>query len=268
MKTLGIDLSSQSTNTAACLIDWSGESPVVLGVRTKLSDDSILALISEFTLDLGLDAVGIDAPFGWPQPFIEFIGREPKGTRSSQWTAEYARTLTYRLTDVRVKETLSAKPGKPLTPLSVAADKIAYTAFRCSGLLDDLGVYDRSGVNGVFEVYPAASLKAWDLPFSEYKGSSLVVKERLAAMLTMVCQRCKWLDWANWSNHGLCSQSDHAFDALIASLMARAAMLGQTIQPTPDERARVSFEGWIACPESKLESLHLSLDGPPVKNHA
>lgn len=213
MKTLGIDLASQSTNTVACLIDWRKGNPEVITIRTRQSDASILDQISEFDLEFGQDAVGIDAPFGWPLPFIQFVGRAPDGTRTSPWAAEFSRALTYRLTDIRVKEALSIKPGRPLTPLSVAADKIAYTALRCSGLLDDLGVVDRSGVDGVFEVYPAASLKAWGLPYSEYKGSTPEVKRRLAAMMATVSKRCHWLEWADGEDQRLCSENDHAFDA-------------------------------------------------------
>lgn len=267
MKTLGVDLSSQNANTVACLIDWDRTNPAVLLIRSSLSDEAILGLIAEFDLEFGRDAVGIDAPFGWPQPFIQFIGRDANGARSSRWTTEFARTLTYRLTDVCVKQALSTKPGPPLTPLSVAADKLAYTAFRCSGLLDDLRVIDRSGVAGVYEVYPAASLKAWRLPFSRYKGSSPEVKVQLAAMLEMVGQRCPWLDWVDWNDRELCAQSDHAFDALIASLTARAAMLGQTLSPGPDERERARFEGWIACPASGLESLNLPVVNSSSLSH-
>jgi hypothetical protein len=75
------------------------------------------------------------------------------------------RDLCYRLTDQRVHKELG------LVPLSVACDKLAYSALRCAGLLDDLGVVDRSGVDGVFEVHPAAALKAWGCSIRGTKAS-------------------------------------------------------------------------------------------------
>jgi hypothetical protein len=46
----------------------------------------------------------------------------------------------------------------------------------------------------------------------------------------------------------VCSGSDHAFDALIASLVTRAAAVGLTTRPTAAEAQRARLEGWIAVP--------------------
>ncbi|HEV2108843.1 MAG TPA: hypothetical protein VGR16_11315, partial [Thermomicrobiales bacterium] len=47
----------------------------------------------------------------------------------------------------------------------------------------------------------------------------------------------------------LCAQNDHAFDALISALIARAAMLNLTV-PIPHELQRLAaIEGWIHIPE-------------------
>ena len=54
--------------------------------------------------------------------------------------------------------------------MSVSSDLIAVPAWRCMGLLDRLGVNDRAGGDGAFEVYPAAALCAWGLRSRGYKG--------------------------------------------------------------------------------------------------
>ena len=68
MRTLGIDLAAQPANTSACLIDWSRDLPVVMDLRTDLADRDLLESIAL------ADKAGIDAPFGWPDEFVEAIG--------------------------------------------------------------------------------------------------------------------------------------------------------------------------------------------------
>ena len=51
-------------------------------------------------------------------------------------------------------------------------------------------------------------------------------------------------------------ESDDALDALVASLNARAAKLGLTLRPQPDQHREAAREGWIAIPEEgSLEKL-------------
>jgi hypothetical protein len=65
MRTLGIDLSTAETQTAACVLDWDGVEGRDLGAppRVGLSDGALLQAMAQ------ADYVGIDAPFGWPDPF-------------------------------------------------------------------------------------------------------------------------------------------------------------------------------------------------------
>ena len=66
-------------------------------------------------------------------------------------SAEWRSTLAYRVTDKAVHDTTH------LMPLSVVADRIAYTAMRCAGLLAQLArkgqPVDRCGTGVVVEVY-------------------------------------------------------------------------------------------------------------------
>src|SRR5690606_4581025 len=121
-------------------------------------------------------------------------------------------------------------------PLSVVADRIALAAIRCAGLLDALEVVDRSGVNGVFEVYPAAALKAWGLPWTGYKGPSAAAQKRLKELFCGEARDCcdPWPTFAPGLDT-LCETNDHAFDALIAALVTRAAALRRTICPDPKD---------------------------------
>ncbi len=77
------------------------------------------------------------------------------------------------------------------------------------------------------------------------------------------CRNCShsWRrDWAASSSQpgsAQAAESDHnCFDALVASLVARAAALGLTQPPETDqERDRAVREGWIHVPTNPLPHL-------------
>lgn len=232
MLTLGIDLSSQPKDTAACLIDWRDPGNVIVRtVATQCDDTALDALVRE------ADAIGIDAPLGWPLAFVAAVGN---------WTAtnwddrDFQKSLRLRLTDIEVHALTK------LTPLSVSTDRIGLPAMRAMALLARHGVTDRSGGDGrFFEVYPAGSLKRWGLPCRSYKGPEKAAIATRRALLAELRRALPVLQVAD-----ACAQSDHAFDALIASLTTRAAALGKTLRPQPAQRITARREGWIHLPEA------------------
>jgi predicted nuclease with RNAse H fold len=257
LRTLGIDLAAQDRNTAACAIEWAEGGPRVETPTVGHDDDSLLAAIraSELT--------GIDAPFGWPQLFAEAVAAHQARERWPGSAAdvrklgadgkEYRRRLSYRLTDLTIMEETGARP------LSVSTDRIGVTTFRCALLLDRLQhegqklKVDRSGMAGrVAEVYPAAALAAWGLDNKGYKGSKGAGKraelvERLSAELGP--------GFAD-EVQAKCRQTDHALDALISALVARAVAQGQTRRPVGAELGQAaSMEGWIHIPAEEIRAL-------------
>lgn len=262
MRTVGIDLSSQPANTAVCVIEWRKDSAQVLYLKPDVTDEAILDLVAclrNETQDEGDWAIGIDAPFGWPIPFIDFITRSPRAEdRLPAWDPERRDELYLRQTDHLV-----IARGGP-RPLSVVADRIALAAIRCAGLLDALGVVDRSGGDcGVFEVYPAAALNAWELTHKRYKprnGKDVVAFAALQALFCQVCTKSK-LEFSD-ETASLCARNADAFDALIAALVARAAVLGYTIRPNDGEMCRARTEGWIAIPKKGCTLGSLVMGGP------
>jgi hypothetical protein len=216
VRTLGVDLASQPANTALCIVDWPSRAIVELAVG--VDDEAILA-----HLRTGLPA-GIDAPFGWPQRFVAALAEWNETGRWGEPWREHARELRLRETDRWVAEHV----GK--WPLSVSADSIATCAMRAATLLSALGPVDR--VNGpCYEVYPGAALRVWGLPSAGYKRDP-TVRARLAAALGFDDERL--------------AAGDHALDALLCALVARAAALGLTHPPPVSEL--VAREGWIHVP--------------------
>ena len=89
----------------------------------------------------------------------------PEGVEPKQWR----RRLAWRHTDEVTRQLTG------LVPLSVSADRIGHTAMRCAALQTRLAAegrgVDRSGAGAVVEVYPAASLKVWGLPWRGDKST-------------------------------------------------------------------------------------------------
>lgn len=201
----------------------------------------------------GAGNVGIDCPLGWPDAFVDFVARHRGadaapviGSGGPMWRQQ----LVYRRTDLFVRERVG------ITPLSVAADRMAHVALRCAGLLSRLDAsgiaVDRSGQGVVIEVYPKASLKRWNLlPKRSYKQSAR--PEAVTAVLRGLTEQSRWLDLADCA--GPVSRSHDVLDALVAALTARAAFKGLTFMPGEPDQAAAKTEGWIAVPSSDLGEL-------------
>lgn len=243
MRTVGVDLAAEPTNTAVAIVDWSGGTATVVSVRVGQDDDHVLAAISEAT------RVGLDCPLGWPDPFIDFLIAQRGGSVSAPTDLAGRRLLAYRETDRAV----TALTG--LRPLSVAADRIGHAAMRAAGILAKLAEsgqpVDRGGDGLVVEAYPAAALKQWGFPHSGYKqGRNLEVLERQVDALR---RRLPGLDLADHAT--LCRRSDDAFDAVVCALIARSAALGKVCRPDSRQAELARTEGWIVVPTCELTAL-------------
>lgn len=122
---------------------------------------------------------------------------------------------------------------------------------RCQELLQRLRVTNPAAHERTLEVYPAAALRRWDLVAGSYKGA-----ERRAALEQLVGRLLSAAPWLDVSGEqgDLLRISDDALDALISSLVARAAEVGLADACPEDSGART--EGWIVLPKGgSLSSL-------------
>jgi len=248
VRTLGIDLAAQPANTSACALEWGPGRPLISQLRPGLDDDLLLDAI------IGADKVAIDAPFGWPDEFVEAVSahRNRAGWPGSGEDQDiYRFRLSFRITDRRLIERGARRP------LSVSTDLIGVVAMRCAYLLDRLAAIgepvDRAGSGKVLEAYPAPALTSWGLSATGYK--SRVGVARLPQLLSQLEDALGGIQMSVQQRE-LASSDHNCFDALVCSLIARAAALGLTEPAEPGEEAdRAVREGWIHLPTNPLPHL-------------
>jgi len=89
------------------------------------------------------------------------------------------------------------------------------------------------------------------LTYRGYEGTAnTTIRRQLVDALTGAAP------WLTLGDHEqACRRTDHALDAVIAALNARAAALGVTTTPAADQLNAASTEGWIALPTGTLADL-------------
>ncbi len=195
--------------------------------------------------------VGIDVPLGWPDAFQEAMKRH-RADRPQRLPAEFPA----RLTDEHVRKHLG------LTPLSVAADLIGRCAWQAAAILAGcphrINPVEACVAPCVIEVYPKAVLRvlAGKVLFNElkrYKSGPGQVESRRRICEQVMRGR---IVFEAYSETMLACHD--ALDAVLALYAAWAFDRGGVVFPTPEERERVSREGWIYYPgvfESAVEAM-------------
>ncbi len=217
----------------------------MVDLRVGGTDDDLVAAVA------GADKCGIDAPFGWPDAFVDFVLAHR--SRRPQLELELS-SRAGRLPLVRRRTDRVVHESTGIVPLSVSADLIAHVALRCAGLLARLEVsgVDVDRVDGtVVEVYPAAALQQWGLPFRGYKG--LANRPNLQSLVVSFDAQIDGLEFGQFRD--TCESSDDAFDAVVAAVIARAAALGRTRMPSPADEGVARREGWIHLPDAGIATL-------------
>lgn len=249
LRTAGIDLASQDKNTGCCVIEWSTNPRVVTFLESGCDDRTLIEQTR------GATVIGIDAPLGWPKPFVAAL-REL--TEQGTWPKDYLhqrdlKNYRYRTTDLW----LSDPKGLDLRlPLSVSTDLIAVPAMRAASLRsqlapDPLGERTRS----IIEIYPAAALAQWGLTSSKYKGREH--RENRAHLVENFLSGTEAFLRLSQSQVAQCLENDNSFDALVGAVVARMALIDELIEPIPLQHRDIAlYEGWITVPvENSLSKL-------------
>jgi predicted nuclease with RNAse H fold len=241
MRTLGIDLASQDERTAMAGIAWRQGVGIVEKPISPVSNEDALRAMKDAAW------IGIDAPFGWPDSFVQVL---PAYAATGIWPADIDdHALRLRFTDQFVRDHVG------IWPLSVSSDRIAVPAWRCARLLAAHAPegFDRIGRSHIVEVYPGAALTVWNFARRGYKRSgngerqAVQRQAREALMAELAARSSDWLDLS--AAHDECVKSDDALDAVLAGLVARATAKRLTWQPPDDWIALIAREGWIHVPQ-------------------
>ncbi len=242
--TVGIDLAAAPSGTAIAAVSWQYNQAVVEPILTNVTDDVVLHWMHHPG-----GAVAIDCPFGWPVKFVELVALHSSRQLRvdpdlpSGWRREYV----LRETDRHLHDTLG------VSPLSVAADKIGHVAIRLAALLAQVSPHidvRLDGSGALIEVYPAAALRVWNLTSRGYKGAANHATR--GALVDQLLEAAPWLSLGSYE--AVVRTSDHALDAVICALVARAKQRDWTEPPTNTALAEV-VEGWIHIPTRPLAAL-------------
>ena len=243
-RVLGVDLATEPARTGLVEATWRDGAWRVAGPYPG-DDGTILERAAGA-------AVGLDAPLGWPDAFVEAVDAHHA---HRPWPEDVdANDLRYRATDRFVVDL-----DLGVRPLSVSSDLIGAVAWRAARLVTALGVARgrplvRDGSDGVFEVYPAAALRAWGLlgrRGERYKGGRVAdpgaraLRQRIVADLAAGAVGPVALDGGL---AGAAVDSDHLLDAILAALVVTAALAGATYTPPAALAARAAREGWLHVP--------------------
>ncbi|MFC4035994.1 DUF429 domain-containing protein [Streptomyces polygonati] len=235
MRTVGIDLAADRSKTAMAVVEWRDGRATVGPPRLRCADDELLDALGG--LGQGEQA-GVDSPFGWPAEFVRAVGAHLAGAAwpgRGQDSERYRKDqLRYRLTDRVVRDQIH-----PLSaPLPAPFDRIGAMVARWAHLEDELkrrGVpVDRAGSGSIAEVYPKASRHRWGVLDGPRRMEAL-----LGAAPWLRCDGPTRLAY---------DASEHAFDALVCALTARAVACGLTGRPGPADVDAAREEGWIHLP--------------------
>jgi predicted nuclease with RNAse H fold len=231
VRILGVDLASQPSNTSVAVLDGLD----LVHLASTADDDTIVELARTCV------AVGIDAPLGWPDDFVDVITAHHRGEPIPP--AE-PRSLQLRRTDLVVHESTGKRP------LSVSTDRIGVVALRAIRLLERIAGAGaaRDGTAGVYETYPGGAVAHWGLVERSYKRRDSTpergaIVEALGRHLELGEHRDRMI------------AGDDDLDAVLCAALAGLAHQGRTTVPGPADADHARREGWIHVPTGSIADL-------------
>ena len=236
MNVIGVDCAVQDKNVGVARGRLAASRLAVLDVYVGDRAGSVLEYLVKSCVPGEPTLLALDAPLGWPAA----LGPALVGHTAGSHIQIGANTLFQRRTDACIKEKLDRQS------LDVGADRIARTAHRALKIVNELADHLSTQIplawdpriTGIaaIEVYPAATLAAYDIPARSYKepdakSARKAILDSFHKLLTFQCS----ID--------IMLQDADALDA-VACVLAGADFLRGHAHP-PDDPALAAKEGWI-----------------------
>jgi predicted RNase H-like nuclease len=234
---IGIDQATQPRKTGLALGQFDEQKTSIIEVVIESTPEAIVQRVAEWIGRIPASLLAIDAPLGWP----ESLGRTLQDHQAGNPIPLCRDRLFRRQTD----RFIWCQTHKH--PLDVGADRIARTAHAALKLLEDLRKRTKEKIPlawhlgavtqaSAIEVYPAATLSAYEIEAPSYKKiDGQEARRKLLDKLGKYIEIPDRLDQL--------VESDDALDAVICVLAGADFVQGRVFCPSDMERARK--EGWI-----------------------
>jgi predicted nuclease with RNAse H fold len=250
LRVAGIDWATEAGNRALVelRLDRSQRQVHVERILSPVTEGDC----SEATGRRSLAVVGVDVPFGWPAPFVEFVGGWSPSDPSGDLAPPERDRFSFRTTDLLVREVL----GK--WPLSVSSDRIGLAALAWARFVAAHGLRGQidwghgcpvTGSPTIIEVYPAATLaslvRRHRIGIDGYKKDHEVRSRLLGSLFKLFHVQYSPDDAAALASSGKDSDKTDAFVAALTAL-AYAGALGERVRrPSAEQQEAARREGWI-----------------------
>ena len=234
---IGVDCATEARRVGLALGQVDGEEAWLEEVTLGSQVQSLVETISAWAIRSRNTLLALDAPLGWPADLGKTLSAHTAGS-----PIDVEPNLLFRRETDRF---IKCKVGKQ--PLDVGADRIARTARAALELLQDVRNATgeaiplawkpgtSAGIRAI-EVYPAATLAAYDIAAPGYKRKEGRAARR--ALLALLGNHLRLPE-----NTSLMLDNDDALDAGICMLSALDFVRGQAMQP--EDRQSALKEGWI-----------------------
>lgn len=262
---IGIDYATTAGNLGVAIARIEGTTVTVTDLPkhsgpSALPSESVIAeALAPKLASADPILLAVDIPFGWPAGMGPALSAHHAGEQIESPAAEFFLRHTDRHVQERVAELNLQDRAGAIRPMSVGADRIARAALSWQKALHRLRTAhghpipvlvrsDRPPGSGAIEVYPAATLRAFGLPFTGYKGSESAARDRRAQILAGLEALGLRPDPEERALRHRLVDSDHALDAVICTLAAREFLRGNVYDPPADRRELIRKEGWMWVP--------------------
>lgn len=240
MNLIGLDCAVEPKKCGLAIGSNIGNRLTVREVKVGLSESHIIDLICKIIRENGQTLMAIDSPLGWPQA----LGNSLIDHKAGMTIESNDNFLFRRETDRFIREKIE------IQSLDVGADKIARTALATLKRLNQIRSKsnheiplswnpDVIKIPSCIEVYPAATLKAWEIPPRGYRGNEprhydarINIIKKLKAFIELAPATIKAME-----------NCDHAIDAVICLLAAHDFVCRRSLPPKDPNIAHK--EGWI-----------------------
>lgn len=237
---IGIDHATQPGNVGVAVAHFDGEHTTIKHLQSGAGTDYETEIGSHVSGNERA-LIAIDAPLGWPSSLSRSLSHHRPGAKIDAVSEEFFRRKTDRIVEAEVG----------IRPLEVAASWIARTAYsaleslaairaRCTCDLPTILSSKASFSKGVIEVYPAATLRAHQLPHQKYKDNgNREVREKILDGLLSRIELSREVDRETLLT------SHHILDAAVCALAAHDFLSGFVRKPNDSEVELARIEGWI-----------------------